>query len=106
MGKKSNVNPDHFKTAGREPQGQDVVHEVQRQQYAEAKVREKRRDPLTAEQDLVAPPSPDTGGRQGVSSKKGKRSTAQKMDSARNNFDTAPAASPVAGAFGKMPPEE
>ncbi len=105
MGKKSNVNPDHFKTAGREPQGQDVVHEVQRQQYAEAKIREKRTDPGTAANDVSAQPSDDAGGRQGVSSKKGKQSSAQKMDSTRHNFDTVPAAQPVAGAFGKRPPE-
>jgi len=105
MSKKSNVNPDHSKTAGGEPQGQDPVR-VERQPFAEAKIREKRGDPLTAERDLAAPPSPDTAGRQGVSSKKGKRSNAQKMDSARNNFGTTPAASPVAGAFGKMPPEK
>jgi len=37
----NNVNPDHYKTAGREPQGQDVVHEVLRQQFGEAKAKEK-----------------------------------------------------------------
>ncbi len=106
MGKKNNVTPDHFKTAGREPQGQDVVHEVQRQKYADTKVLEKRRDPLTAADDVASPPSPDTEGRQGVSSKKGKRSTAKKMDAARDNFDTTPAASPAAGAFGKTSKKE
>jgi len=98
---KNNVNPDHYKTDGSEPQGQDVVHEVQRQQFAEAKVHEKREDPLTGHQDVNAPASPDTQGRQGVSSKKGKRSSAKKMESTRHNFDTIPAATKTPGASGK-----
>jgi len=37
MSKKNNVVPDHFKTAGREPQGQGVPHEVLRQEYGKEK---------------------------------------------------------------------
>ena len=37
MGKKSNVNPDHYKTAGRERQGEDIAQEQHRQEYAQAK---------------------------------------------------------------------
>jgi hypothetical protein len=36
MGTKSNVNPDHYKTAGREKPGQDVVHEIHKQKYTQA----------------------------------------------------------------------
>lgn len=90
----------------RQPEGQNMAKEVERQPYAEAEIREKRRDPLTAERDLASPPSEDTEGRQGVSSKKGKSSTGQKMESTRHNFDTTPAARPVAGAFGKEPSED
>ncbi len=35
MSKKSNVNPDHYKTRGREPIGQDVVHELERQKLTQ-----------------------------------------------------------------------
>jgi hypothetical protein len=42
---KNNVNPDHYKTAGREPQGQAVVHDVLQQEYAEAKARERSNEP-------------------------------------------------------------
>lgn len=35
MSKKSNVHPDYYKTAGREPQGQAVIQEVQRQKFRE-----------------------------------------------------------------------
>ena len=41
---KSNVNPDYYKTAGREPMGRDVVQEVHRQEYAQAKAQEKRNE--------------------------------------------------------------
>ena len=35
MSKKNNVNPDYYKTRGREPIGQDVVHELQRQELTQ-----------------------------------------------------------------------
>lgn len=35
-GRKNNVNPDHYKTAGRERQGEDIVQEVHKQKYAQA----------------------------------------------------------------------
>ncbi len=40
MGKKNNVNPDHYKTAGRERPGQDVVHEIHKQKYTQAQTRD------------------------------------------------------------------
>lgn len=42
MARKSNVNPNHFKTEGREPQGQAVVHEVERQQLRQERARLSR----------------------------------------------------------------
>ncbi|MDQ6785858.1 MAG: hypothetical protein M3033_03445 [Acidobacteriota bacterium] len=36
---KNNVNPDFYKTAGREPPGQDVNQEVQKQKYTEAQAK-------------------------------------------------------------------
>jgi hypothetical protein len=41
MGKKSNVHPDHYKTTGRDPQGQEVVHTVHRQRLKEQRSRLK-----------------------------------------------------------------
>jgi hypothetical protein len=32
MSKHSNVNPDHYKVAGRERQGENVIHEVERRE--------------------------------------------------------------------------
>ena len=36
---KSNVNPDHYKIAGRERQGEDIVQEAKRQKYAKEQAR-------------------------------------------------------------------
>ena len=36
MAKKSNVHPDHYKTAGREPVGQNTVHEDHKREFASA----------------------------------------------------------------------
>jgi len=42
MGRKSNVNPDHYKTAGRDPQGQSILQEVERQRLKEGQARLSR----------------------------------------------------------------
>ena len=36
MAKKSNVHPDYYKTAGREPVGQNTVHEDHKREFAAA----------------------------------------------------------------------
>jgi hypothetical protein len=36
MGKKSNVNPNHYKTRRPERQGDDIVQEIHKQDYAQA----------------------------------------------------------------------
>lgn len=42
---KSNVNPDHYKVAGRERQGEDVVQHLQKQKYnrEQARLRQRQR---------------------------------------------------------------
>jgi hypothetical protein len=37
MSKKNNVNPDHYKTAGRERQGEDIVHDSYKRWYAQSR---------------------------------------------------------------------
>jgi hypothetical protein len=37
MSKKNNVNPDHYKTAGRERHGEDIVHDVYKRRYTQSK---------------------------------------------------------------------
>ena len=52
MSKNNNVNPDHYKTRGREPQGQDVVHDLQRQKLTRERAQLEERP---------APPPPIPG---------------------------------------------
>jgi hypothetical protein len=42
---KSNVNPDHYKTAGRERQGEDIVQEIQKQKFAQEEAAHAGRQP-------------------------------------------------------------
>jgi hypothetical protein len=37
MSKKNNVNPDHYKVAGRERQGEDIIHGVYKRKFAQSK---------------------------------------------------------------------
>lgn len=46
MGKKNNVNPGHYKTAGRERQGDDIVQEIHKQEYAQAEAAQKKADTM------------------------------------------------------------
>jgi hypothetical protein len=53
MSKKNNVNPDHYKTAGRDRPGEDVVHERNRQEAALERARRTR-----AKRPKAGPPRP------------------------------------------------
>lgn len=48
MSKKSNVNPDHYKTAGRTRQGEEIVQSIHKRKLKEAQIHtppaEKNRD--------------------------------------------------------------
>ena len=41
MAKKNNVHPDHYKTAGREPVGQGLVQELEKQALTQGQSKEK-----------------------------------------------------------------
>ncbi|MCC6589341.1 MAG: hypothetical protein IT168_21765 [Bryobacterales bacterium] len=101
---KNNINPDYYKTRGREPQGRDVVHQVERAQYAEAAVREKRNDPKDGKEDALPPEdiSDKLEGGQG-SNKMGLRSSSQKAEEVSHKFASAPHTHPTPGAFGGRP---
>lgn len=85
-GSKSNVHPDHYKVAGRGRQGEDIIQEQYKKKYREAQERAKveRRTPKGSQ----------------VSTKKGKRSNAQKEGAARHDFAAIPATKQASGAFG------
>ncbi|MEX2262056.1 MAG: hypothetical protein WD696_08890 [Bryobacteraceae bacterium] len=97
MGKKSNFNQDYFKIAGRELPGKDVPQEVQKQQFAEIKAREKRESVRAKAEGEGTQMSEQT------STKTGKQSSAKKDASTRHGEEPQPATSPVDGAFGKEP---
>lgn len=37
MSSKNNVNPDHYKTAGRQRQGENIIREIYKRRYAQSK---------------------------------------------------------------------
>ncbi len=41
MGKKNNVNPDHYKEEGRERPGQDINQEINKQKFAQSENEER-----------------------------------------------------------------
>jgi hypothetical protein len=41
MAKKSNVHPDHYKTAGREPVGQGLVQQLEKQALTQGQSKER-----------------------------------------------------------------
>jgi hypothetical protein len=53
MSKKSNVNPDHYKTAGRTRQGEDIVQEIQTQKYAQSRQDATVHDPAAASKAIT-----------------------------------------------------
>ena len=49
MSRKNNVNPDYYKSVGRDRPGEDVVHDEERQSLALGRAaNERRRSPLRA----------------------------------------------------------
>lgn len=129
---KSNVNPNHYKVAGRERQGEDILQTRHKRTHALSQVRARSTPHSRVERPALIPGPPPGGAaplraavrtakkganttarkktvakktstnKQG-SDKRGKRSTAQKRASSRHDFGPVPATSPVAGAFGKEP---
>lgn len=57
MSKKINVNPDHYKVAGRERQGEDIVQGLERQAYGQQQAHEARWQ--ARQQEAVASPPPE-----------------------------------------------
>jgi len=49
MSKRINVNPDHYKVAGRERQGEDVVHPIERRMLARLRRQERLIHPFAAD---------------------------------------------------------
>lgn len=129
---KSNVNPNHYKVAGRERQGEDILQTRHKRRHALSLARGRSAPHTRTERPALIPGPPPRGAapvraevrtakkgantaarkrkvvkktstNKQASDKRGKRSTAQKRASSRHDFGPIPATSPVAGAFGKEP---
>ena len=89
MSKKSNVNPDYYKTAGREPQGQAVIQEVERQKFREQEAflekQARRRNPASA---VNRAPTPEQNRSQDTTS-------AQQNDREREHVNDQPPKAPA-----------
>jgi len=129
MSKHSNVNPDHYKTAGRERQGENVIHEVERREakrvrrgdrHGQPRVGISNRMPPQAEARDAAKHPPvetesaanedpvDRGSEESnptqdyqTSRKAGARSMGQKEAGTRYSDRPAPSSREVEGAFGR-----
>jgi hypothetical protein len=55
MSRNINVNPAHYKVRGRERQGEDVLHEMQRQQFSQQSADARWH---SQQHELLAPPHP------------------------------------------------
>ena len=78
MSKRINVNPGQYKVAGREHQGEDIVHDFQRQAYAQQLVRAERWPPRRRE----APERPASPARENVRQVQAGRTPATKVSRA------------------------
>ncbi len=111
MSNKNRVNPDHYKVAGRDPQGEDFTPDLNRQAFGRETAR--LRDGRTAIANFIpgaapvgeAPPNGAVRGSRGMgmqaSAKRGVKSTSEKEGSSRHYTAPSPQTAPVAGAFGK-----
>ncbi|HWQ54344.1 MAG TPA: hypothetical protein VN442_11705 [Bryobacteraceae bacterium] len=104
---KNKINPDYYKVRGGEPGGQDVIHEINRQQYGAAMAREKREDTRDAAAEVSTPEDTEAVAENAQTSvKMGMKSSAKKMQRRRHNLGPIPATSEVAGAFGRTGEEK
>ena len=131
MSSKNNVNPAHYKVAGRLRQGEDILHEQNKREFSQARASKEQKLPewrpgnkKSNKSEAPAPvakssgraksrqtrPSPaaakDRAKRSDrdsdqVSGKTGSRSSARKQAASRHGTRPMPATSPVAGAFGR-----
>ena len=109
MSNKNRVNPDHYKVAGRDPQGEDVTTELNRQLFGRDVARRRRgpanlipgalpvgeAPPAVGHSRRAAPMGTEAPGKRGV------KSTSEKPGSSRHGTARSPRPAPVAGASGR-----
>ncbi len=87
MGTKNNVNPNHYKTAGRERQGDDIVQEIHKQEFAQSKASAGKENfiPGAAPVGESEPSNEQTGGK---SHEDTRRDVGQTNESANSSSHT------------------
>jgi hypothetical protein len=131
MSRKNNVNPDHYKVAGRLRQGENILHNQNKSEFSQARIswerkaRAWRTDGMRSNEPETPAPVAKSSGRtrsrqtrpsraeaedrarrsdpdsEQLSGKRGSRSTSQKRAASRHDTKPMPATTPVAGAFGR-----
>jgi hypothetical protein len=112
MSNKNRVNPDHYKLAGRDPQGETFTPERNREAFGRAVARQRDGRGSRANYIPGAPPVGGSPAPKGISrrsngmgmqlsDKRGVKSTSAKQGTSRHGIAPSPQTAPVAGAFGR-----
>lgn len=104
MSKNINVNPDHYKVAGRERQGEDVVHEVERREIT----RRRRAKPAPKAPSPPRPAAEDRhqAGYAGVSNRLSPEAEARELEEHPPIDTSSPPPEDAAGHVGEQPMED
>lgn len=107
MSKNINVNPDHYKVAGRERQGENVVHEVEKREITRLR-RSERRPPARQPQKATARPRPPVPARRqpqpaGISNRLSAETEAQELKEHPPIDTSSPPPEDAAGRVGEDP---
>ena len=111
MSKNINVNPDHYKVAGRERQGEDVVHEIEKREMTrlrrdENRVLSRQQPETTAQPPDQPEPDSQPAERTGISNRLSGEAEARELQ-AHPPIDTnSPPPEDVAGRVGEEPLED
>ena len=111
MSRNINVNPDHYKVAGRERQGEDVVHEIEKREVTRLRRDEKRvvsreQRERTPKPPLQPAPDEQPPERPGISNRLSGEAEARELE-AHPPIDTnSPPPEDVAGRVGEQPLED
>lgn len=108
MSKRINVNPDHYKVAGRERQGEDVVHPLEKREIKRLGREEKRpprqRTPIEA-QRVSQPPAERRGriARAGISNRQPAEAESREREEVPPVDTSSPPPQDAAGRIGEQP---
>jgi hypothetical protein len=110
MSKSINVNPDHYKVAGRERQGEDVVHEIERREITRRRRDEKRIAATEPSPRAPSPPRTSAEDRQpgpaGISNRLSPEAEARDLQEHPPIDTGSPPPEDAAGRVGEQPLED